>query len=1245
MTINLSHSKIQLYRKILPKIIGRKILNTNPVAFSILVLMSALLFACSHKKELKWHREQGYKWTEISPDGSEQTGFKKLDPSGTGVTFENTASMDQVAENRNYLNGSGVAAGDFDGDGLVDLYFCDLSGPNRLYKNLGGMRFKDVTKDAGVALSDYNSTGAVFADVDGDGDLDLLVSSITKNNVLFLNDGNGHFEKKILGASDGSTTMALADIDGDGDLDLYVANYKKKTVRDLFSPQQLRLKKTVKMNNGTLTVLPPFDKYYEIVQTAKGPYREEIGAEDELFINDGHGNFKKATDLKNRFLNSNGKPLGLKRDWGLSARFHDLNGDGLPDLYVCNDFWTPDRVWINQGNGVFKAVDSTSIRNFSFSSMSVDFSDINRDGLTDIFATEMLSPDHQRRLQQFSDYLPAINGQPQYNKNSLYLNRGDGTYEEIGQYSGIDASGWTWACHFLDIDLDGYEDLICTTGHGFDYLDLDTQERLDQQDMRSGQIKGNADILEYPKLKLINKFYRNNHDLTFSDQSKKWGFDEPDISQGMALADLDNDGDLDLVINRFNEQANIYENETSAPRVAVRLKGKAANTQGIGARITFLGGPVIQTKQVTSGGDYMSGSDPLTVFAADKDNKNQTISVLWPDGKQSKVDSVQADRIYEIDETGAEEVNPVTVSESVDKKPMFRDISNHINHIHHESKFNDFKVQPLLPEKLSQLGPGVAWIDYDRDGDDDLFIGSGKGGRLSVFENLRNGRFKPVDLGNVTGIAPGDQAAIIGWDEDNYVNVVVGSANYEQGSANAPSANIFHIRNNHVSSATMIPGILSTTGPIAAADYNSDGNLDLFVGGRFKPGKYPQNADSRLFKYVNGHYTLDKLNSQQLENIGLVTGVVFTDYDGDGDPDLLLSTEWGSLILFRNDKGVFHNVTKQVGLDKYDGWWNGVATGDFNNDGRPDIIATNMGLNGTYKIENPEFPLKMYYSDINSNGRIDIVETLFDKGSNSYVPRRRLYELGSIANIMGSITSNRQFAHSSLDEIFGPNFKSIVPSKEINSLKTMIFISNGTSFTAHALPLQAQLSASIDATVADFNNDGNEDLFLGQNFFDFPPNEPRQDAGRGLLLLGNGHGDFKSVPGDESGIEIEGAQRGAAISDVNGDGRTDLVVSQNGGATKLYLNQFPRQGLDIRLVGPPANKSGIGSSIRLVYKDGKMGPRREIQAGSGYWSQNSTIQVLGVSEEPKKIEVTWFDGTKKTIDLSGKIKKRYVIRY
>jgi len=1206
----------------------------------IVLIVVSLASGCSEERfELEWQQEDGYRWAELQVH-DDQIGFEMLSSSRTGITINNFLSDERMNENRVLMNGSGVAAGDVTGNGLPDLYFARIDGPNKLYKNLGGFRFEDITDQAGVAHDGHLSTGVVFADVNGNGHLDLLITTIDSENALYINDGEGNFtlqENSGLSPAQGSMTMALADINGNGFLDLYVVNYREINVVDVFDVQELVWENTVE--NGEL--VEPYDDYFTILDRGEGysPERHEIGRVDEFYLNNGDGTFTKVNDPKNTFLASDGSPLGFYPDWGLAAKFHDLNGNGLPDLYVSNDYWTPDRIWMNQGDGTFRALDTLAMRNSSFYSMTVDFSDVTRNGFVDIFTVEMLNDKHQDRLQVRlpTEPIPLLQGEyinrPRYNRNSLFLNRGDHTYAEISYYSGLHASEWSWATRFIDLNLDGYEDVLIKTGFAFDFQNLDSQmQLLDNLIATRGAPRGY--IEDFERLHQQNRIFRNNGDLTFTDVSDEWGFTEKDISLGIALADLDGNGILDVISSRMNDEPAIFKNKARGSRIAVRLKGKSPNTQAIGAKLKLTGGPTEhQTKEVISGGDYLSGSETLIVFAADGDNKNHQLTISWPDGSHTAMD-VAPNRMYEIDQN---EIRSETAGESAgeEPEPFFSDRTDQLNHIHHESEFNDFRVQPLLPFKLSQQGPGMAWLDLTGDKQEELLIGSGAGGQMGIYR-VENGEFIPLEINYLNNEeVPGDQTGIVGWKEGDLTHLVIGMANYEQGSARVPSALHYQLRNGSVVSVDSLPGVLSTTGPLAAADYTGNGSIDLFLGGRFIPGQYPYDATSRLFRNEGGKLISDTENQSVFEGVGLVTGAVFVDYNRSGEQDLILTTEWGTVKVFENNNGRFTEKTAELGLDQYKGLWQGVATGDFNGNGYPDLVVTNWGENSPYQIEDPANPLKIFYGDFTRNGRIDIIETYYDESLGGDVPRRKLSEYENINSILGHIRSNKQFSEMTIGDVLLRNPDQIL-FKEVNTLQHMIFMNQGgRGFISKPLPPEAQFTNGFYAGVADINNNGNEDIFISQNFFAVadPQRKPRLDAGRGLWLQGNGGGNFTTIPGHQSGVKIYGQQRGAVLGDFTENGRVDLAVSQNAAATRIFENTADETGIRVKLAGPENNPLGIGSSIRLIYHDGEEGPVRNIQAGTGYWSQNSSTQVLGFSGIPEAIEVMWFDGKKDLIDV------------
>ena len=788
----------------------------------------------------------------------------------------------------------------------------------------------------------------------------------------------------------------------------------------------------------------------------------------------------------------------------------------------------------------------------------------------------------------------------------------------------------------MDVDLDGYEDLLITTGFERDVQDRDIAAYLEHE--RRAKNLSDLESLKrrrlFPRLDPPNVAFRNRGDLTFEEAGQAWGFDLRGVSQGMALADLDNDGDLDVVINNLNAQATVLRNDSPAPRLAVRLRGKPPNTAGIGAKIkvTSLGVPEsggtrprsrlpVQTQEMICGGRYLSGDDTMRVFAAGNATNEFAIEVTWRNGTRSLVKAT-ANHLCEIDEAGAV-VPPPASSTLAAGATWFQDVSPLLSHTHQEAPFDDFERQPLLPKRLSQLGPGVAWCDLDGDGDDDLIIGSGKGGALAVFENDGQGGFRRPGGPPFNQAVTRDQTTILGLTAGSgLTQILAGSANFEDGLTNGSSVRVYDLQGKSV--ADYFPGQTSSTGPLALADVDGDGDLDLFVGGRTVPGRYPEPAASQLFLFDSGQWTLDRRTQALFNQLGLVSGAVFSDLNGDGYPELILACEWGPVRVFANEKGQFTETTQALGLSSYRGWWNGVTTGDLDGDGRLDIIASNWGRNTKYQ-DHREQPLRLFYGDLDEDGSVDIIEAYFDRGMGKIVPWQTWDRMGeSLLLVRTRFLKFQEYGRSSVAEILGDRMKS---AKELQAtwLESTVFFNRGNHFEARPLPTEAQLSPAFAVCVADLDGDGNEDLFLSQNFFATEPRTGRYDAGRGLWLRGDGQGGMKAVPARESGIRVYGEQRGAAVADYDGDGRADLVVTQNGAATKLFHNVRAKPGLRLRLQGGPANPTGIGASVRLIYGE-HYGPAREIHAGSGYWAQESAVPVMGTQAAPSKVWVRWPGG-------------------
>jgi len=1158
-----------------------------------------------------WEVHPGHRVQKLPVPAPGQAGFTRLNPADLQINFRNALADEELAKKSNLMNGSGVALGDFDSDGRCDIFFASLKTGCRLYRNLGGWKFQDVTEAAGVAGAGRISRGAAFADVNGDDRLDLLVTTTGGGTFCFLNNGPGGFtETKLpsgLLTNPGSTSLALSDLRGSGQLDLYVANFAETSIlRD-------GVNISTRLVNGRPVVT---GRYANRLQIIDGEMIE-FGEPDTLYRNDGRGNFTPVPWGESSFLDARGAPARAPWDFGLAVQLRDLNGDGAPDIYVCNDYDTPDRMWLNDGRGNFRAAPPLALRHLSGASMGVDVADIDRDGRADIFVVEMRSRRHRDRIRQGSSVkLTAgrpgeIDNQPQVARNTLYWNRGDGTYAEIADFAGLSATDWSWQPVFLDVDLDGFEDVLVANGVARDMNHLDFA-------LATGRAHAATNwMTTMPPFQTPNVAFRNRGDLTFAETGAAWGFDALEISEGIAPADLDGDGDLDVIVNCLNAPPLIYRNNSSAPRVAVRLRGRAPNTRGIGAQIIVRGGAVPrQSAEMIAGGYFHSGAEAMRVFAAGSLTNQLAIEVIWRNGTRSVVSNAQANCLYEIDEAAA---GPKPPDKSPDPAPFFRDVSAQLNHTHHEELFDDFARQPLLPKRLSQLGPGVAWFDLDGDGRDELIVGSGRGGALAVYRHDGKGTFQPWLDNNWAAPAPRDQTGLAGWTpRPGERALLVGLANYEDDSTNGWSVQMFV---PGAKAPVGLPDVPASTGPLAVADYDGDGALDLFGGGRVVRGRWPEAASSHLYRNVNGRLELDAENSARLKNVGLVSGAVWSDLDGDGRPELILACEWGPVRVFKNDAGRLREITRELGLAEFTGWWSGVTTGDLDGDGRPDIIAGNWGLNSPYEA-GPQQPARVFFGEFNPAKRLDVLETEFDPTLQKIVPLRTLTAVGAaLPFVRGTLPTHQAYSEAGLAEILGGHFPR-ARETQARTLASTVFLNRGGRFEATPLPREAQFAPVFGVSVADFDGDGHEDVFLSQNFFATHAELPRLDAGRGLWLRGDGSGRLTPVPGQESGVAVYGEQRGCALADYDGDGRVDLAVAQNGAATRLFHNERAKPGVRVRLAGPPGNPDGFGASVRLGF-GARLGPAREIHAGGGHWSQDSALPVLAAPAPPDRVVVRW----------------------
>ena len=1221
---------------------------------ALAICLGVSLVGSVHADERSWQNYAEGRLTVLDYSGTGQPGFTELEPGPLGILFTNRLAQERYLTNQVLLNGAGVAAGDVDGDGWCDLYFCSLDGPNALYRNTGNWRFVDITAAAGVGCPDQPSTGAALADLDGDGDLDLLVNGLGHGTRLFLNDGRGRFREGTatagLRGGTGAHSLALADVDGDGDLDVYVVNYRPTTFRDE-PPKRYRVSLA-----GNQPELLAVDGRPVTEPSLVGRFTVdrihgvlENGEADVLYRNEGRGRFTAVSWTDGTFLDEDGQPASVPYDWGLSAMFYDLDGNGAPDLYVCNDFQSPDRVWLNDGRGKFRAISRLAIRQTSIFSMGLDVADVDRDGHPDVFVADMFSREHAKRQVQLMERQPVlvpvgvVENRPQYSRNTLLRNWGDTTFAEIAQLSGLEASDWTWCPVFLDVDLDGYEDLLAVTGHVRDAQNIDISRQIDAL-TRKPNLPWREQLLLrrlFQPLLTPNFAFRNRGDLTFEEVGQTWGFHSRKVSQGIALADLDNDGDLDVAINCLDNSPLICRNNSPKPRLAVRLRGAGANTHGIGARITVRQpGLPPQTQEMISGGRYLSNDEALRVFAAAGTTNLVALEVAWRSGAFTRITNALPNRLYEIREpaSAGSSAGDRSLPPATPPAPFFADVSELLRHRHEDEPFDDFGRQPLLPHRLSQLGPGVSWFDYDGDGWDDLVVGGGRGGSLVVLRNQQAGGF--VLLAEPALAAPlvRDQTTVLGLRLGaGQVALVAGTANYEDGSLRDAAVQAY--LPGAPAPADLVPASVDSPGPLALADVDGDGDLDLFVGGRVRAGRYPEPADSRLYRHQEGRWVLDATNAPALASIGLVSSALFTDLDNDGFPELVLALDAGPLRVFRNERGQLREWNpalqprsgspgRMVGfqaLDQLTGWWNSLAAGDFDGDGRLDLLAGNWGRNTRHQ-SHLAHPLRLYAGDLDDDGVWEVIEAYHASELGYLVPLRDYETLAvSLPFLRNQYRSFTEFSTARLTEILGAHLNALheIP---IRTLDSVVLLNRGDHFEVASLPSEAQFAPIFGVAVADFDHDGCEDAMVAQNFFGVAPMTSRHDAGLGLWLRGDGRGGFEAVPPSASGIRVYGEGRGLAVGDFDQDGRTDVAVGQNAQVTRLFRNAGANPGLRVRLEGPPGNPTAIGASLRLVAADGTPGAAREVRAGGGYWSQDSAVTVFGRDPAPRAIAVRWPGG-------------------
>jgi hypothetical protein len=1049
--------------------------------------------------------------------------FTSLPSSYTGVRFENRLSETRelnVFTYRNFYNGGGVALGDLTGDGLPELVLTSNQGGNRLYLNQGDFRFRDATEEAGVSGKGFWATGVTLVDINADGRLDIYVgyagnvAGDRRANELYVNQGlnaNGvpTFVEKAAEwgiADEGYTTHAVFfDYDRDGHLDLYVLNNSFRPASS-FGMRNIRHE------------------------------RNALGG-DKLYRNVG-GRFVDVSEKAGIF----GSEIGF----GLGVAVADVNRDGWQDIYVSNDFFERDYLYLNQGNGTFTEVLDRQMPSISYFSMGLDIADINNDGWPDVYTTDML-PEDDHRLKTMSSFEGWDIHQTklkndyhhQFMRNMLQLNNGDGTFSDIGQMAGVARTDWSWSALIADFDQDGYKDIHVTNGMPRDLTSQDFISFLaNDQTMASARQSKRVDFLRFVKAMtstpLPNYAFRNRGDLTFANVSADWGLNTAGFSNGAAYGDLNGDGALDLVVNGLDQEASVYRNNARAlldhRYLQVKLEGEGPNRFGIGARVTLRSGEQTLVQELVPSRGFQSSMDYVLTFGVGKHDTVQSVTVEWPDGRVSVQENVAANQRLTIRQAGSAPAGP---AESSPSAPLFADVTPRValDYAHRENEFVDFDRESLIPKLLSTDGPYLAVADVNGDGLDDAFIGGAKDqpGRLLVqrpgggFASSNAGLFEQdkdsEDLGAVFFDADGDGRP------DLYV-VSGGSDFSELSPALQDRLYLNDGRGRFRKADGHLPAETVSGSRVAAADFDGDGDQDLFVGGRVVPWRYGADPASALLRN-NGRGRFTDVTEQLapgLARVGMVTDALWRDVTGDGRPDLVVVGEWMPITVFRNTGSGGLQRMDIPGLQQSHGWWNRIVAGDFTGDGRVDFVVGNLGLNTRLRATEKE-PATMYLKDFDRNGFTEPIVSSYTQGV-SYPLELRDDLIKALPFLKPRFPSYKSYAGKSVSEVFSPAELADAALKKAHTFATALARNNGDgSFTLVPLPLAAQLAPVYGILPGDFDRDGTLDLLLAGNFDGVEPKLGRMSASYGLFLRGDGKGKFSPARGRESGFLVPGQAR------------------------------------------------------------------------------------------------------------------------
>lgn len=1142
--------------------------------------------------------------------------FTKIDADRSGIHFNNLIQENDsvnVLDFENVYNGGGVGVGDFNKDGLPDLYFSGNLVQNKLYLNKGDFVFEDVTDKAGVNGDGKWCRGVSVVDINNDGLMDVYVSATLlkdpklREHLLYVNQGNDkegipHF--KNLAAEYGladtthGTMAAFFDYDNDGDLDVYMVN--NEIVKNDY-PNRFR----------------PILK--------DGSHKNT----DKLFRNDWD------STLKHPVYKDVSKEAGiLVEGYGHAVTIADFNKDGWKDMYVSNDYLSNDLLWINNRNGTFSEQLNTYFKHTAANAMGNDVVDINNDGLSDVITLDMNPEDNYRKKMmmnansyqtyQNSDYFGY---QYQYVRNMLQLNQGprvgqndsvgDPIFSDVSFYAGIAETDWSWTPMVADFDNDGNRDIIITNGFPKDVTDHDF---VAFRNTAYAVATKKQLLAQIPEVKIHNYAFRNNGDLHFTNVTQDWGLNLPSFSNGGVYADLDNDGDLDMVVNNINDEAGLYRNNAqeqvkdkkeSNHFLQIQLHGDSLNKGGLGTWLElYYDNGKKQFLEHTPYRGYLSSVDVNIHFGLGKATLIDSLIVRWPNGKMQRLRNVKADQRLSVDYQDALETYQFTRGSFV-TGALFTDVTTAVNirYIHPEKDFVDFNIQKLIPHKFSEYGPALAVGDVDGNGLDDMVTGGSFSYSGQLFLQQQDGKFVQKAL------FPGADINTKRWEEegmllfdadgDGDLDLYVASGGYENERNTLVYQDKLYVndgKGNYTIDMKALPTNMTSKMCVKAVDYDHDGDLDIFVSGRVDPWNYPKPVSSFIYRNDSrpGLVRFTDVTSQvakPLENIGLVCDALFTDFDNDGWSDLILAGEWMPVTFLKNNKGVFSNVTDRSGVQKQTGWWNTIAPGDFDNDGDIDYIIGNMGRNSFYRASE-KYPVHITAADFDKNGSYDAFPSLFlpdKKGEMKEFPAQTRDDIvKQMISMRTRFQNYKTYAEATMDKLFPAEQFKQAQRVEANTFQSVYLRNDGNgTFTMSELPQQAQFSALNGISVADFDGDGNLDVAINGNDYGTEVSVGRYDALNGLVLKGDGKGNFKALSILQSGIFLPG--NGKALVQLRGkDGTALIAASENRGPLRVF-----RQKQSVKLI--PVTPADISATIFL--KDGRK-QKQELYYGASFLSQS-----------------------------------------